>query len=73
MQGEDEGSKDLGLKFDLTVPLARYVATHFHNLIFPFRRYQIQPVFRGERAQKGRYRQFYQCDFDIIKRESFTV
>ena len=72
VQGEDEGSKDLGLKFDLTVPLARYVATHFHNLIFPFRRYQIQPVFRGERAQKGRYRQFYQCDFDIINQENLS-
>ena len=72
VQSEDEGSKELGLKFDLTVPLARYVATHFQNLTFPFRRYQIQPVFRGERAQKGRYRQFYQCDFDIINQEKLS-
>ncbi len=72
VQSEDEGSKDLGLRFDLTVPLARYVATHFHNLTFPFRRYQIQPVWRGERAQKGRYRQFYQCDFDIINQENLS-
>ena len=73
VQSEDEGSKELGLKFDLTVPLARYVATHFQNLTFPFRRYQIQPVFRGERAQKGRYRQFYQCDFDIINQEKLST
>ena len=53
VQGEDEGSKDLGLKFDLTVPLARYVATHFHNLIFPFRRYQIQPVFAVNEPKKA--------------------
>ena len=57
---------ELALRFDLTVPLARYVAQHFGDLVFPFRRYQIAPVWRGERAQAGRYRQFYQCDIDII-------
>jgi histidyl-tRNA synthetase len=63
----DEGSKkDLGLRFDLTVPLARYVASNSTQLIFPHRRYQISPVWRGERPQHGRYRQFYQCDIDIV-------
>lgn len=61
----DDG-KDLALHFDLTVPLARYVAQYQRDLVFPFRRYQIQPVWRGERAQAGRYRQFYQCDIDVI-------
>lgn len=61
--GADTG---LGLRFDLTVPLARYVAQHYGNLVFPFRRYHIAPVWRGERPQAGRYRQFYQCDIDII-------
>lgn len=55
-----------GLIYDLTVPLARYVNTHFHEITFPFRRYQIQWVWRGERPQKGRYRQFLQCDIDIV-------
>lgn len=54
------------LHYDLTVPLARYVAAHYRNLIFPFRRYQIQKVWRGERPQRGRSREFYQCDIDII-------
>jgi len=57
---------EMALRFDLTVPLARYVAAHHGKLVFPFRRYQIQPVWRGERAQAGRYRQFYQADIDII-------
>lgn len=57
---------DLSLRFDLTVPLARFVAMNGQNLSFPFRRYQIGKVFRGERPQKGRYREFYQCDIDII-------
>src|ERR1041385_6682477 len=52
---------ELALRFDLTVPLARYVAQHEHQLNFPFRRYQIQRVYRGERAQRGRFREFYQC------------
>ncbi|WP_021826759.1 histidine--tRNA ligase [Holospora obtusa] len=58
--------KDLALRFDLTVPLARYVAQHYGQLTFPYRRYHIAPVWRGERAQSGRYRQFYQCDIDVI-------
>lgn len=59
-------TKDLALRFDLTVPLARYVVQRKNDLVFPFKRYQISPVFRGERAQAGRYRQFYQCDIDVI-------
>lgn len=62
----DDGDKDIALRFDLTVPLARYVAQNYSSLTFPFRRYQCQPVWRGERAQKGRYRQFHQFDLDII-------
>ncbi len=61
-----KGDTDLALRFDLTVPLARYVAEHYHELAFPFRRYQIQEVWRAEKAQAGRYRQFYQCDIDIL-------
>ncbi len=60
---------DLALRFDLTVPLARYVAEHERELAFPFRRYQIQRVYRGERAQKGRFREFYQCDIDVIGKD----
>lgn len=60
---------DLALRFDLTVPLARYVAEHERDLVFPFRRYQIQRVYRGERAQRGRFREFYQCDIDIIGKD----
>lgn len=59
-------SKDIALRFDLTVPLARYVAQNYGKLAFPFRRYQIQKVWRGERAQKGRFREFYQCDIDVV-------
>jgi histidyl-tRNA synthetase len=61
-----KGDTDLAMRFDLTVPLAKYVAKNYNNLAFPFRRYQIGKVFRGEKAQKGRYREFYQCDIDII-------
>ena len=61
-----KGDNDLSLRFDLTVPLAKYVAKNYGNLNFPFRRYQIGKVYRGEKAQKGRYREFYQCDIDII-------
>lgn len=61
-----KGDDDLALRFDLTVPLARYVAQYYPQLVFPYRRYQIGKVYRGERAQKGRYREFYQCDIDII-------
>jgi len=62
----DSMKRDLGLRFDLTVPLARYVGQHYGQLTFPYRRYHIAPVWRGERAQAGRYRQFYQCDIDIV-------
>ncbi len=61
-----KGDNDLSLRFDLTVPLAKYVAKNYGELSFPFRRYQIGKVYRGERAQRGRYREFYQCDIDII-------
>ena len=62
----NKGDNDLSLRFDLTVPLARYVSMHEPNLVFPFKRYQMSKVFRGERPQKGRFREFYQCDIDII-------
>ena len=61
-----KGDSDLALRFDLTVPLAKYVALHYNDLAFPFRRYQISKVYRGERAQRGRFREFYQADIDII-------
>ena len=61
-----KGDSDLALRFDLTVPLAKYVALHTADLTFPFRRYQISKVYRGERAQRGRFREFYQADIDII-------
>lgn len=64
---------ELALRFDLTVPLARYVAQHEHQLNFPFRRYQIQRVYRGERNQKGRYREFYQCDIDVIGKDTLPL
>ena len=62
----EKGDTDLSLRFDLTVPLAKYVAKNYGNLSFPFRRYQIGKVYRGERTQKGRFREFYQCDIDVI-------
>lgn len=62
----NKGDNDLSLRFDLTVPLARYVSQHFPDLTFPFKRYQMSKVFRGERPQKGRFREFYQCDIDVI-------
>ena len=61
-----KGNTDMSMRFDLTVPLAKYVAINYGQLTFPFRRYQLSKVFRGERPQKGRYREFYQCDIDII-------
>ncbi len=63
---------DLALRFDLTVPLARYVAQHERELAFPFRRYQMQRVYRGERAQRGRFREFYQCDIDVIGKDKLS-
>ena len=70
---EQGGQPELALRFDLTVPLARYVAEHEHDLAFPFRRYQMQRVYRGERAQRGRFREFYQCDIDVIGKDSLSV
>lgn len=61
-----KGDTDLSLRFDLTVPLAKYVAQNYGHLTFPFRRFQIGKVYRGERAQRGRFREFYQADIDII-------
>lgn len=68
-----KGDSDLSLRFDLTVPLARYVAQHAAELTFPFRRYQIGKVYRGERAQRGRFREFYQADIDIIGDEKLDI
>ena len=62
----NKGENDLALRFDLTVPLAKYVTEYYNDIAFPFKRYQIGKVYRGERPQKGRYREFYQCDIDII-------
>lgn len=70
---DKDGSPELALRFDLTVPLARYVAQHEHDLSFPFRRYQMQRVYRGERAQRGRFREFYQCDIDVIGKDTLSV
>lgn len=69
----EKGETDLSLRFDLTVPLAKYVAKNYGNLSFPFRRYQIGKVYRGERTQKGRFREFYQCDIDIIGDENLST
>ena len=70
----EQGEKpELALRFDLTVPLARYVAEHEHDLSFPFRRYQMQRVYRGERAQRGRFREFYQCDIDVIGKDGLSI
>lgn len=68
-----KGSTDLSLRFDLTVPLARYVAQNYSSLTFPFRRYQIGKVYRGERNQKGRFREFYQCDIDIVGNNNLNI
>ena len=69
----NKGDSDLALRFDLTVPLAKYVAEYYPNLTFPFRRYQIGKVYRGEKAQRGRYREFYQCDVDIIGENELSL
>lgn len=68
-----KGETDYALRFDLTVPLARYVAEHYHELAIPFRRYQIQEVWRAEKPQAGRFRQFYQCDVDIVGSDSVAA
>ena len=70
---DQPGRPEHALRFDLTVPLARYVAQHEHQLNFPFRRYQIQRVYRGERAQRGRFREFYQCDIDVIGKDTLSI
>ena len=69
----NKGDNDLSLRFDQTVPLARYVSMHYNDLVFPFKRYQMSKVFRGERPQKGRFREFYQCDIDIIGNEELSI
>lgn len=69
----NKGDTDLCMRFDLTVPLARYVAQHQNDLTFPFKRYQVSKVYRGERPQKGRFREFYQADIDIIGSEKLSV
>ncbi len=69
----NKGDSDLSLRFDLTVPLAKYVTEYYPNLTFPFRRYQIGKVYRGEKAQRGRYREFYQCDIDIIGENELSL
>ena len=67
LQGKNvTGITERALKYDLTIPFARYVAMNHHQLTFPFKRYQIQPVWRADRPQKGRYREFYQCDADVV-------
>lgn len=68
-----KGSTDMCMRYDLTVPLARFVAMHKDELSFPFKRYQIGKVYRGERPQKGRFREFYQCDADIIGNETLSI
>jgi len=68
-----KGDTQLALRFDLTVPLARYVAQYYKQLTFPFKRYQIGKVYRGEKPQKGRFREFYQCDIDIIDKEKLGL
>lgn len=75
LQADEQGDQDarLALHFDLTVPMARYVAQRFNDLVFPFKRYQIQRVWRGERPQKGRFREFYQCDIDVINVDSLPL
>lgn len=68
-----KGKNNLALRFDLTVPFARYVAQYYNDLTFPFKRYQIGKVYRGERNQKGRYREFYQCDIDVIGKGKLSI
>lgn len=72
LEKDKEGLPELALRFDLTVPLARYVAEHEHDLVFPFRRYQMQRVYRGERNSRGRFREFYQCDIDVIGKDALS-
>lgn len=75
LQADAQDDKDarLALHFDLTVPMARYVAQHYNDLVFPFKRYQIQKSWRGERPQKGRFREFYQCDIDVVNVDTLPL
>lgn len=75
LQAEESDKKEarLALHFDQTVPLARYVGQHFNDLVFPFKRYQMQKVWRGERPQSGRFREFYQCDIDVINVDALPL
>jgi histidyl-tRNA synthetase len=73
LQGGEDEKAELGLHFDMTVPLARYVAQHLNDLRFPFKRYQIQKAWRGERPQEGRYREFTQADIDVVARGSLSL
>jgi histidyl-tRNA synthetase len=70
---QDRGDRNVGLRYDLTVPLARFVANHRNELTFPFKRYHIAPVFRADRPQRGRYREFWQCDADIVGTKSMLA
>jgi histidyl-tRNA synthetase len=75
LHADEQGDKEarLALHFDLTVPMARYVAQHYNDLVFPFKRYQVQKSWRGERPQKGRFREFYQCDIDVINLDALPL
>lgn len=69
----EKGKNNLALRFDLTVPFARYVAQHYSDIVFPFKKYQLGKVYRGERNQRGRYREFYQCDVDVIGKDKLSI
>ena len=68
-----KGDTNMAMRFDLTVPLARYVAEYENTLVFPFKRYAIGRVYRGERPQAGRFREFYQCDIDVLDKDSLDL
>ena len=72
-QWEDAGGRNVGLRYDLTVPLARFVAVHESEIVFPFKRYHIAPVWRAEKPQRGRFREFWQCDADIVGSPSMAA
>jgi histidyl-tRNA synthetase len=73
LHGDDDSGARLGLHYDLTVPFARYVAQHYNELEFPFKRHQVQKAWRGERPQEGRFREFLQCDIDVIDRDELPL
>ncbi len=70
---EDQGGRDVAMRYDLTVPFARYMAAHLHELYLPFKRYHMAKAFRGENTQRGRYREFVQCDFDIVGTDAVSA